>query len=94
MQLVGRLFEEIRSAVREARYLISLHADERCEERGVTAWQVVSGLEEARLVKEGHSKPNPSVLVRQLLADGTEVEVVWSWLANSRRAKLVTVYFS
>jgi hypothetical protein len=39
------------------------------------------------------TKPNPSVVVQQLLADGTEVEVVWAWLATSQRAKLVTVYF-
>lgn len=91
---MGQLVDEIRSAVLDERYLVSWHADERCEERGVTAWQVVAGLEEARLVEERlHSKPNPSVLLRQLLADGTEVEVVWSWLARTRRAKLVTVYF-
>ena len=28
-----------------------------------------------------------------LLADGSEAEVIWAWLASTRRAKLVTVYF-
>jgi hypothetical protein len=75
-------------------YLVSWHADERCEDRHVAAWQVVAGLEEGELVEERrHSEPNPSVVVRELLADGTVVEAIWSWLRNSRRAKLVTVYF-
>ena len=91
---MGALFDKIRTAVQDERYVVAWHADERCEERGVTDWQLVAGLENADLVRERPaSKPNPSVVVRQILADGTEVEVVWSWLAPSRRAKLVTVYF-
>jgi hypothetical protein len=85
----GRLFERVRSAVANDRYVVGWHADERCEEREVTIWQIVSGLEQATLVRERpRSKPNPSVVVRQLLADGTEIEVVWAWLADSGRAKL------
>ena len=91
---MGRLFEQIKRAVREDRFLVAWHADERCEERGVTDWQIVSGLREAELVRERtRSKPNPSVVVRQFLPDGSEVEVIWSWLASSDEAKLVTVYF-
>lgn len=89
-----KIFEKIRSAVREDRYLIAWHADERCEERGITVWQVVASLEEAELLEERpQSKPNPSVVVRQSLVDGTTVEAVWTWLPVSRRAKLVTVFF-
>jgi hypothetical protein len=89
---MGRLFEQIRAAVREDRFVVGWHGDERCEERGVTAWQLVAGLETAELVRERpRSKPNPSVIVRQLLENGTEVEVVWSWLARTREAKLATV---
>ncbi|HEY2250257.1 MAG TPA: DUF4258 domain-containing protein [Planctomycetaceae bacterium] len=91
---MGALLEKIRRAVREDRFLVSWHADERCEERGVTDWQLVAGLEDAELVRERPaSQPNPSVVVRQLLIDGSEVEVIWSWLATSDRAILVTVYF-
>ena len=91
---MGKLFDQIRQAVREDRYLVGWHADERCEERGVTDWQLIAGLDDAELVRERPaSKPNPSVVVRQTLDDGSEVEVIWSWLAESRRAKLVTVYF-
>ena len=88
-----KLFDQIRSAVANDRFFVAWHADERCEERGITAWQVVAGLEEAELVRERpRSKPNPSVVVRQILQDGSEVEAIWSWLRETRQAKLVTVY--
>jgi hypothetical protein len=28
------------------------------------------------------------------LVDGTEVEAIWAWLLESRRAMLITVYFA
>jgi hypothetical protein len=90
---LGKLLDQIRAAIQDDRYLVSWHADERAEERGVTAWQLVAGFDEAELVRERpRSKPNPSIIVRQTLIDGTEVEVIWSWLPRSRRAVLVTVY--
>jgi hypothetical protein len=90
---MGKLFEQIRSAVANDRFFVAWHADERCEERGITAWQLVAGLEEAELVRERpRSKPNPSVVVRQILEDGSEVEVIWSWLGDTSQAKLATVY--
>ncbi len=59
----------------------------------MTAWQLVADFENAQLVRERPaSQPNPSVVVTQLLVDGTEVEAIWAWLPQSRRAKLVTVY--
>jgi hypothetical protein len=91
---LGKIFDEIRAAVRDERYLVSWHADERAEERGITAWQIVTELDRAELVRERpRSKPNPSIVVRQTLIDGTEVEVIWSWLPQSRKAILVTMYF-
>jgi hypothetical protein len=76
---MGKLFAQIKKAVREDRFLIGWHGDERCEERGMSDWQLVSGLENAELVRERpRSKPNPSIIVRQVLPDGTEVEVIWS----------------
>jgi hypothetical protein len=70
------------------------HAAERLDERGILEWQVVDGIEHATLVIErpGDS-PNPAVEVRQGLADGTEVTVVWSRIGRPRIAKLVTVHF-
>jgi len=88
------LFATIQQVVRDDRFLIAWHADERCEERGITAWQIVAGLESARLVRERpHSQPHPSIVVRQMLADGSEVEAVWALLPASQRAMLVTVYW-
>jgi len=90
---MGKLVEQIRSAVANDRFYVAWHADERCEERGITAWQLVAGLEQAELVRERpKNKPNPSVVVRQILEDGSEVEVIWSWLRETRQTKLVTVY--
>jgi hypothetical protein len=92
---MGKIFEQIRTAVANDRFFVAWHADERCEERGITAWQLVTGLEEAKLVRERpRSKPNPSAVVRQILEDGSEVEVIWSWLGETRQAKLVTVYLA
>jgi hypothetical protein len=91
---MGKLFDQICKAVKEDRFVVGWHADEKCEEREVTDWQIIAGLEDATLVRERpRSKPNPSIVVKQELADGTEVEVIWSWLSDTRRAKLVTVYF-
>ena len=90
---MGKLFEQIQSAVERDRFFVAWHADERCEEREITSWQLVAGLAEAKLIRERpKSKPNPSVVVRQVLEDGTEVEVIWSWLITTKEAKLVTVY--
>src|SRR5437667_8425863 len=93
-RFMGKLFERIKRAVREDRFLVGWHADDRFEERAVTDWQIVSGFENAELVRERpRSKPHPSVVVRQMLPDGTEVEVIWSWLERDNKAKLVTVFF-
>jgi hypothetical protein len=91
---VGQLFETIRQAVLEDRYLVGLHAAERLEERGIMEWQVVAGVELAQLLAEKpNSKPNPTIELQQELADGTAVKVVWSWLRQTNVAKLVTVHF-
>ena len=91
---MGQLFDKIRDAVRSDRFLVSWHADERCEERQIAAWQLVAGLDAADLLQERpRSEPHPSIVVRQELVDGSEVEVVWAWMPDSKRAVLVTVYF-
>jgi hypothetical protein len=91
---LGKLLDNILAAVRADSFVVSWHADERCEERSVTAWQLVAEIDHAELLRERpRSKPNPSVVLRQELADGSEVETVWAWLAENKRAMLVTVYF-
>ena len=91
---MGRLWDQIRSAIDDGRWVIGQHANERLRERGVTAWQVIEGAAQGiLLVERPKAKPNPSVEVRQHLADGTPIKAVWSWLAAGRTAKLVTVHF-
>jgi hypothetical protein len=91
---VAKLFDDIVAAVLADRFVVSWHADERCEERGITAWQLAAGISDAILIRERlRSKPNPSIVIAQHLVDGSEVEVIWSWLASSKKALLVTVYF-
>ena len=70
------------------------HASERLEGRGFLEWQVVAGLEDGELLTEhSEGKPNPTIEVIELLPDGTEFKAVWSYLSQSRVAKLVTVHF-
>lgn len=91
---MGVLFDKIKQAASDGNYLVTWHADERCEERAITDWQLVAGLAQAQLIEERPTtRPTPSIVVRQTLADGTTVEVIWGWLEKSRRAKLITAYF-
>jgi hypothetical protein len=91
---MGQLFQDIKQAVSEQRYIIGQHANEQLRERRIPAWQVVAGVEEGKLlVERPNATPNPIAEIEQLLADGTEVKAVWAWLALSRHAKLVTVHF-
>ena len=54
----------------------------------------MDGLEGGTLLAERpNSQPNPTVEVRQMLADGTPVKAVWARLAAADAAKLVTVHF-
>ena len=88
------LFETVRRLVAEEKYLIGQHASERLDERGIMEWQAVSGLDEGVLIAERpDASPNPASEVRQRLPDGTEYKAVWSYLAQSGVAKLVTVHF-
>jgi len=92
---MSRLLDNIVAAVEADRVIVSWHADEQCEHRKVAAWQIVAGVHNARLIQERpRSKPHPSIVLEQTLADGTAVRAVWSWLEPSRRAKLVTVFFA
>lgn len=88
------LLDTIRRLVAEDRYLIGQHAAERLEERGIMEWHAVAGLEDGVLVADRpDATPNPAVEVREVLPDGTEFKAVWSYLARSGVAKLVTVHF-
>jgi hypothetical protein len=91
---MGELFRTIQGLVAQNRYLVGDHASERLEERGIMAWQAVTGLADGTLlVERPHAVPNPAVEVEELLPDGTEFKAVWSYLRRSGVAKLVTVHF-
>ncbi len=91
---MGELFEKIRAAIALEQFVVSNHADDRLRERRVVVWQVVAEITAAKLLDERPSdRPNPSVVVDEMLADGTQVRVVWSWDKNDGLARLVTVHF-
>ena len=80
--------------MRDGKYVISEHASERLEERGIMEWQAVAGMEEGKLTAENpDALPNPTIEVSEILPDGTEFKAVWSLLRRSGVAKLVTVHF-
>jgi phosphoribosylformimino-5-aminoimidazole carboxamide ribonucleotide (ProFAR) isomerase len=88
------LFDAIREAVQQERYEVSIHADNRIEERRMTEWQIVTGVSAARLLKTRlHDRPWPSILLSETLPDGTEVYAKWSYRPRDRMARLVTIYY-
>jgi hypothetical protein len=91
---MGELYRRIRHLVREEKYIVGLHASERLVERGFLEWQVVAALDDGELIQESpHAEPNPTIEVRELLPDGTDLKAVWSYLKKSEVAKPVTVHF-
>ena len=91
---MGRLVEQVRSAVREQRYVFSDHADNALRERGIPHWQIVAGAEQAQVLSERlQTKPNPTVELEQILPDGVMVKAVWAYVKRLDVAKLVTVHF-
>ena len=91
---MGLLCEAIRRLVDDEKYVVGQHASERLEERGIMEWQVVAAFDNAVLLRERpRAKPNPAVELQLTLPDGTEFKAVWSHLARSSVAKIVTVHF-
>jgi hypothetical protein len=91
---MSELWGKIREAVLRGEWIVSNHAAIRLGQRDIAEWQVVDGIETARLLSSRPgAKPNPVVEVEQVLADGSAVKVVWAWLVADSAAKLVTVHF-
>ena len=91
---MGDLANHILQAVREERYYFAAHANRRLRERGIMGWQVVAGLERAKLLLEREDGvPHPVAEFEEHLPDGTAVKAAWAWISEDRMAKLVTVYF-
>jgi len=88
------LFDRIKRLVAAERYLVGQHAVERLDERGILEWQIIDGIALAQVLREKpNAEPNSAVEVVQILADGTNIKVVWSHVASIDVAKLVTVHF-
>lgn len=91
---MARLTALIRDAIDKGDYVLSKHATERLRERRITEWQVAVGAASARVLCERPAdRSNPSVEMEQTLPDGTRIKAVWSWLPESRMARLITVHF-
>lgn len=91
---MGELFNRIKLAVRDERYVFSDHADNMLRERGIIHWQIASGLEDAKLLSERpQTKPNPTIEVEQILADGVPLKAIWAYVHQLDLAKLVTLHF-
>jgi len=91
---MGALADNIRRAVREEQFVVGDHADERLKERSIVDWQVVAGLEKAKLLLErSDGEPHPVAEFQEELADGTPIKAVWAWIPERKIAKLVTVHF-
>jgi len=89
-----RIHQAILAAIADGQFVVSDHADNQIRDRSIAAWQVIEGAATGKLLSERpETKPNPSVELQQLLADGTPVKAVWSFVENARFAKLVTVHF-
>jgi hypothetical protein len=91
---MAELFDRIKAAVSEGRFVVSDHADNMLLERAITSWQVETGIAEGHLlVERPNDKPFPAIEVEQVLPDGTPVKAIWSWNRLDSMAKLVTVHF-
>lgn len=92
--ILGQLSDKIKHLVMTDRYIVGAHAVERLDERHVLEWQIVHGIDAATILRERlHDRPNPSIELEQVLADGTSVKVIWSHVTALDVAKLVTVHF-
>lgn len=86
--------ELIQTAVKQSRFAVSVHGWRRLRDRKLKLWQIEVGVDGWNVLEERPDDvPNPSIVAKQLLADGSEIEAVWAWNAIANEALLVTVYF-
>jgi hypothetical protein len=91
---MGWLFETVRRAIADNRFIVTVHASNQLETRRISEWQVVMGTLESKLIRERpDDEPWPSVEVSITLAAGTSAIAIWSWMERDNAARLVTVFF-
>ena len=91
---MDRLFERIRRAVREERIVFTVHADNRLHERNVERWHLIESFETGHVIQSHRSaRPDPKLVVEQMIPSGETVIAVWGYVKSIRKAKLITVYF-
>ena len=90
---MGELFDRIVAAVNAERFLVSWHADERCEQRQVAVWQVVTGLERGRLQAE-RPTANHAIVVGGLPRAGRSRLGIFKKAAGQCGGSLLPRWFS
>ena len=88
------LEQNIRQAIASDEWAATSHADERLAERKVEAWQVAAAsLTGVTMLVDPNALPNPKILIKGMLPDGTEVVIAWAWIESTRQAAVITVNF-
>jgi hypothetical protein len=91
---MSRLTDRVLTSLRDGGYLLSLHARNKLDERGIEEWQVIEATEAGTVLMERPAAvPNPVIEVGGQLADGAACKIVWA-LQDDGRARLVTVHFT
>ena len=92
----GTLVDTILAAIRSGNFIVSRHGARRLRQRKIPLVQIEDetlAAERAAIQLRVNSKPNPTIMVELVLADGTPVVAIWSWMKDHEAAQLVTVYF-
>jgi hypothetical protein len=80
---MGEVHDAIAQAIHADRVVYSLHAENQLASRAILRWQAVAGFDDGRLIEEQPSaKPNPKIVKRQMLPDGSPVVAVWSYVRS------------
>ena len=88
-----RLANTILELVQNGLWTVSVHAQNKLDERKVADWQVAAATDDGDLlVERPGGRPNPVIELDIALADGTPCKAVWALLPHGE-AKLVTVHF-
>ena len=84
------MIEDIKALIRERKYLITLHAKKRMDERGVSSADLITFIMHGDIIEEyPDSEPRPSALILGTVA-GCNCHAVVVLCKN--HARIITVY--